>query len=532
MKGWIITIVILVVLAGCAFAYVKLNSATAAPDTGAITAKVERRDIDIEVKANGKVISYQDIPIKCKASGTVITLPYYENGQVVKDRVLNVNDEVKKDQVVMQLDTIDQDRAVKKAQAVLDASVAQLDQSKHDLATAQQALVVSKMKAEANLAMCQSKATDAHNKLEREKVLLDKKLVSGEDYETSKTTADVADTDILAAKAQMEDLKTQELALKSQQSTIDRQQAVVAQNQVDLDIQKQQLDYATVTSPVDGLVASLITGTDTNNNPVYTRVGSLVQSGTGGFSGGTTVMTITDLSHILISANVDESQIRNVLDPQRNPTLPPQKVEITADAFKGVQFDGVVLRVAPEGKTVSNVVTVEVQIEVTGPNRRLLRPEMTANVTIVKTRDENVLTVPLAAVTLEAGKGRRGRSGTTTGAASSQAGTEIASRPVDFPPTTEAMTRPSETRPGRRPFDSTGGLDGPHKGTVNIVKADGTLEPRNIVVGPSDGFYYEVISGIDENDTVSVPKLQADSRFRNQNPGGRTPSIIPGGRGR
>jgi HlyD family secretion protein len=126
------------------------------------------------------------------------------------------------------------------------------------------------------------------------------------------------------------------------------------------------------------------------------QIGSMVQSGTGGFSGGTTIMTLSDLSHIFVMATVDQSDIGGVQIGQ------PARVEV--DSFPDRQFAGKVVRIATTGVNTSNVVTFEVKVEVTDKDKGLLRPQMTGTVTIIEQQRKNVLAVPTAAVSHRNGK--------------------------------------------------------------------------------------------------------------------------------
>src|SRR6185369_13545868 len=74
--------------------------------------------------------------------------------------------------------------------------------------------------------------------------------------------------------------------------------------------------------------------------------------------GGTTIMTVSDVSRIFIIASVDEAEIGKV--------KVGQPVNITADAFPNRRFYGVVTRIDEKGVNVSNVVTYGVDIEVLG----------------------------------------------------------------------------------------------------------------------------------------------------------------------
>lgn len=508
MKKLVIVLIVLLVVAGVGvggFAMWK-RAQGATQVTSQATAKVEQGSLQIVVESNGPVVSNQDVPIKCKASGTVIKLPF------------DVSDRVKKDDILLQLDTDDQDRAVAKANAVLEASVAQLEQAKQDLVVSRQALITSRMKAEATLLMTQARQKDAHSKLDRQKTLLEKNLASQEEYETAATTTAAADADVKTAEAQVADLKTQELALGLKEQIIKVQQANVDQNKVNLDIQKQQLGYATVRSPIDGNISTLISGKDAASNDIITRIGTIVQSGTSSVSGGTTVMTVSDHSRMFVYANIPESDIGKIDDPQLNPGKPGQKVEITADAYSDPKevFEGRVVRVADQGTVNTNVVNFEVRIEVDSPNKQLLKPKMTANVEIIIAEKNDVLLIPMAAFARK----RPPAGANTTATAPAIATADTAPAATETAPVV-AASRPRPRGP------RSAGSPRPTRGTVNVLKADGTTEAREVTVGLADANSYEVLSGLQLGETVLLNKSGADSKWRGSNMG-----MMGGGGGR
>ncbi|MFT3787280.1 MAG: hypothetical protein QM770_14105 [Tepidisphaeraceae bacterium] len=73
-------------------------------------------------------------------------------------------------------------------------------------------------------------------------------------------------------------------------------EAQLKSDQITFDTQRQQLGYTTVTAPLDAVVASL-----------EVQKGTIVASGVSGFNGGTTIMTLSDLSRVFVMATVDES---------------------------------------------------------------------------------------------------------------------------------------------------------------------------------------------------------------------------------
>jgi len=140
-----------------------------------------------------------------------------------------------------------------------------------------------------------------------------------------------------------------------------------------------------VLAPIDGVVTQ---------RPV--SIGQIISSGISNVGGGTSILTISDLSRVFALGSVDESDIGRVaLD---------QEVDVTADAYANRRFKGKVVRIAARGTNVSNVVTFEVKIEVLDQKKNLLKPEMTTNLEIIAARRNDVLTVPNEAVTRKQGK--------------------------------------------------------------------------------------------------------------------------------
>ena len=373
MKKLILLVVLGVLLFGGAMYWRSRRAATAAAVPATTIAKVTRGSLFQAVSSTGRVVSNLDVDIKCKASGEVIKLPF------------DVSDFVHKGELLVELDPIDEQRAVAQAEAALAASQAKLVQSQRNVTIAQQTLETSRLQTDAALKSAQAKAEDATSKFERRKELVAQKLISQEDFLTAQTAAAQAQADLQNAKAQVEALKTQELALELKRQDVKLAESQVKSDQIALSNAQQRLTDTKVSAPMDGVVSGR-----------NVQIGTIISSGITNVGGGTTVLTLSDLSHIFVLAAVDESDIGNVaLD---------QSVLVTADAFAGRKFHGKVVRVATKGVNVSNVVTFEVKIEVIGDDKTMLKPEMTANVQIITAQRNDVLVVPTRAVTSKDGK--------------------------------------------------------------------------------------------------------------------------------
>lgn len=138
---------------------------------------------------------------------------------------------------------------------------------------------------------------------------------------------------------------------------------------------KQNLDYATITSPIDGVVIS--------------RAVEEGQTVAAGFETPTLFTIANDLTQMQVIADVDEADIGQVKDGQR--------VEFTVDAYPDDTFEGTVQQVRLEVTTESSVVTYEVVISAYNPDLKL-KPGLTANVTIYTLEKEHALAVPTKAL--------------------------------------------------------------------------------------------------------------------------------------
>ncbi|MFA6133149.1 MAG: efflux RND transporter periplasmic adaptor subunit [Phycisphaerae bacterium] len=390
--------------------------------TQTATAAVERGDIRQAVASTGRVVSNLDVEIKCKASGQIAKLPF------------DVSDTVKTGDLLAELDPNDMLRVLRQAGVKVTASQARLDSAKQNLEIAKQNLATSEQRVKAAYESAQARAKDARARSERMKQLLEKKLTSQEEYDTTATSAIEAEVNMRNAAVAIEELKAQEAALEVKRQDVKLAETQVESDKIDQSIAQDRLNDTKVVSPMDGVVSS---------RPV--QIGQIISSGTSTVGGGTTILTISDLSRVFVVASVDESEIGKVKEGQ--------EAVITADAFPGKAFSGKVVQIAVKGVSASNVVTFEVKIEVTGQQKAMLKPEMTANVEIVAAQREGVLTVPVDAVT------RKG-----------------------------------------------------HKFIAMLAKGEAS-EERAVELGINDGLKTEVVSGLAEGDTVTFRKSDANSKW-------------------
>ena len=198
--------------------------------------------------------------------------------------------------------------------------------------------------AKANLASSESSMAYEKANYNRYKTLYDKGLVSADEYESA----------LLSYRKAKEDVSTKRESVNKAQTN---------------------LGYATITSPIDGVVLSK-----------SVEEGQTVAAS---FNTPELFSIAQDLTDMRVIADIDEADIGGVKEGQR--------VSFTVDAFPDDHFEGHVTQVRQQATTESNVVTYEVVIS--APNNDLkLKPGLTANVTIFTLEKNDVLAVPSKAL--------------------------------------------------------------------------------------------------------------------------------------
>ena len=198
--------------------------------------------------------------------------------------------------------------------------------------------------AKANLNSVQSALNYQSANFNRYKTLFEKGLVSADEFESARLSYQQANQQVAQARENVKRAQT-------------------------------NLGYATITSPIDGIVLSK-----------SVEEGQTVAAS---FSTPELFTIAQDLTNMQVIADIDEADIGGVKAGQR--------VSFTVDAFPDDTFQGTVKQVRQQATTESNVVTYEVVIS--APNNDLkLKPGLTANVTIFTLEKSDVLAVPSKAL--------------------------------------------------------------------------------------------------------------------------------------
>lgn len=249
-----------------------------------VTEKVAKANIQNSITATGTIEAVTSVTVGTQVSGIVSKL------------YVDYNSEVKKGQVIAELDKTN--------------------------------LLSTLNSAKANLASAQSQLNYQSANLKRYQTLFKKGLVSADEYESALLSYQQAKEQVTSNKQEVQRAQT-------------------------------NLGYATITSPIDGVVIS--------------KAVEEGQTVAASFSTPELFTIAKDLTNMQVIADVDEADIGEVAEGDR--------VSFTVDAYPNDTFEGKVTQVRLQATTTNNVVTYEVVISAQNADLKL-KPGLTANVTI------------------------------------------------------------------------------------------------------------------------------------------------------
>lgn len=233
------------------------------------------------------------------------------------------------------------------------------------------------------------------------------------------------------------------------------------------------LNYAEIYSPIDGIVISR-----------EVEVGQTVVSS----MNVANLYTIADLDNMQVIGNVDEADIGQV--------KVGQSVTFSVDAYPDDLFHGQITQVRLNPTTESNVVTYEVVVAAPNPDHKLI-PGLTANLTIYVMQEENILLLPSQAFAFE----------------------------PQMPDGDSGLPHSTISLPDKSALEA-------NEKIVWVLTQDGTLTPKVVITGASNGIKTQILEGITEDDKVATGyNMTADAQdkpdierspFAPQPPGSKT----------
>ena len=276
---------------------------------------------------------------------------------------------------------------------------------------------------------------------------------------------DLANAQAALELARVNAKRTEDLFARKTSSQADLDQAVANLHQGEasvkikqgaLDKAKADLEHCTITSPIDGVVIS--------------RSVDVGQTVAASLQAPVIFQIANDLTKMQIDSNVAEADVGVV--------QVAQDVDFTVDAFPAQTFHGKVVQVRNAPITVQNVVTYDTVIGVSNPDLKL-KPGMTANVSIIIARKDNVLQIKNAALRY---------------------------RPAEAPPA--EMGSRSRAQAGGRGM---AGREQATSGRTVYVFSGDHPKPVQIKTGISDGVVTEVVEGLKDGDRVVTAEMASKS---------------------
>ena len=444
---WIILVVVIIALAaGAYFIFGKKSEKIIEFRSG----KIEKGDLQVLVTATGILSADTTVAVGTQVSGIITKI------------FVDFNSVVRKGQVIAVLDT-----------TFLAASVED---------------------ARSSLMRTQVQTRLTKRNFERNKTLIEEKVIAQSDFDQSQT-----------------DFETAQANERSARSALDR--AII------------NLRYATIVAPVSGVVISR-----------NVDIGQTVASS---FSTPTLFSIANDLTKMQLQASIDEADIGKI--------KVGQDVTFKVDAYMDQSFGGIVRQIRLQPTTVQNVVNYTVVIDVPNPDKKLM-PGMTANLTIKTQEALNVFKTPSAALRFwppqeyfdkylkdypdsiqkmieriqkfmarrQSGQGGTGgQQGTTQSAGGSQQPAGGGQQTAGGNPQSAGQGRPAgagaQSTQGGNPGGQSnmmgqgrqgwGGFNRQKMGMV-WVKQGNLIYPRRVKTGISDNSYTEIDGSVKEGDEV------------------------------
>jgi HlyD family secretion protein len=397
-------------------------------------AKAKRATIVEKVSASGTVQPVTEVKIAPEVSGEIIALAVEEG------------DSVKKGETLVKIRPDTWQSQLERAQAGLSQQQANLEQSQSNFQRAKATFIRVKQERD------------------RQKKLHDQKVISDADWQLAEQNYNVARSDSSAAA-----------------QAVEASRYIIRSTEAQLREANENFRKTTVVAPMSGVISKLIVK---NGERV---VGTATMT-------GTEMLRIADLNTMEVRVNVNENDIVRV-------SLGDTAI-IDVDSYANInkEFKGIVTLIAntAKDKTSADAITeFEVRILILSSsyqdlvnegNRFPFRPGMTASVDIITTRKENVMSVPLAAVTT-----RNPNKDTEDG-------------DKDGPPNqNNNQNNNSGKKPVKKEEDK----------VVVFVNENGVAKMVEVKTGISDYDNIEILSGIsDSTEVITGPFLVVSKRLK------------------
>jgi multidrug efflux system membrane fusion protein len=204
-----------------------------------MVAEVSQKSVPVQLRAIGNVQAYSTVSIKTLVAGQLIRV-HFKEGQ-----------DVKKGDLLFTIDPRPFEAALTQAEANVIRDLAQVKQAQSNLAKNMALL----KQAEATLEKDMAQAKNAEADAERYRSLIDRKVVSEQQYDQFRTNAEALEATVRADKAAIDSANA---SIRASKDAVENAQAVVRADRAAIENAKIQLGYCFIRSPIDGRTGNLL----------------------------------------------------------------------------------------------------------------------------------------------------------------------------------------------------------------------------------------------------------------------------------
>ena len=344
--------VLLVILGALALGWVVFRSYSRGKQLEKVVFKTEeilRTDVIRSISATGTVEPEELVNVGAQVNGKIMSFGKDADGNTV-----DFSSRVKTGMVLAQIDDVPYKADLQDAEATHERAKAGILQAEAGIES-----------AEASLKQSETRLALAKANWDRAQTLFQSKTMTKSDYDSYQSDYNTAQAEIAVKKAALTEAKA---SLSSAKGTLSSAEASLLRA-------KRNLDYCTITAPMDGVV-------------IDRRV-SIGQTVVSNQAASSIFLVAKDFSKMQVWVSVNEADIGNI--------TPGMDVTFSCDAFPGVIFHGKVFRIRLNATLSSNVVTYIVEVNTDNPDGKL-KPYLTANVKFIREARREVLAVPASAL--------------------------------------------------------------------------------------------------------------------------------------
>ena len=417
MKHFLKNLLVLIIIFGViAIGWVVLRSYSRSKAGVKVVFKTEeiiRGDVIRSISATGTVEPEELVNVGAQVNGKVMSF-----GKDVDGNPVDFSSRVKAGMVLAQIDDVPYKADLQDAEATHERAKAGILQAEAGIES-----------AEASLKQSETRLALAQLNWERAQTLYQSKTMTKSDYDSYQSDYNTAQAEIAVKKAALTEAKA---SLSSAKGTLSSAEASLLRA-------KRNLDYCTITAPMDGVV-------------IDRRV-SIGQTVVSNQAASSIFLVAKDFAKMQVWVSVNEADIGNI--------IPGMDVTFSCDAFPGVTFHGKVFRIRLNATLSSNVVTYIVEVN-TDNDSGMLKPYLTANVKFIREARRGVLAVP--------------------------------SSSLRYTPNVQNIDPAALANPVQA---------GPDEALLWVEKSEGILSPVKVKVGLNNGTLAEIITDdLKENDII------------------------------